>query len=329
MNCQTRGIMKTRTLQTEDPIVQRLNSVAGTHPDLRAAARLYEAILPLIRDADIHVSPLHLDQATIRASLETGVPVLSGLDLEVEFKDLEELMLRLIRAVESMNTPDKRGGRWKFWLRTTHAGDEPDYRSLKTAAAGIRQSYEDVHLDLGEILRCASSGNFNGVSETAGRLQLDINLLWTLAQHALRPALYSCRREIVPLTTGLHWDKGYCFVCGSRATLGELQDNDQVKHLRCGQCGADWHFNRLQCLHCGNMDHATQQNLYMEGCDSRRIEACDLCRGYLKVIASFAPTPPEMLAVEDLATLHLDFIAQQRGYAKTGVSHDYSKNDSM
>ncbi len=42
-----------------------------------------------------------------------------------------------------------------------------------------------------------------------------------------------------------------------------------------------------------------------------------MCGGYLKEISSFTPTPPEMLVVEDLATLHLDFIAQQMGYVKS------------
>jgi hypothetical protein len=39
-------------------------------------------------------------------------------------------------------------------------------------------------------------------------------------------------------------------------------------------------------------------------------------QGYLKVIAAFTPTPPEMLPVEDFATLHLDYIAQKRDYRR-------------
>jgi formate dehydrogenase maturation protein FdhE len=36
------------------------------------------------------------------------------------------------------------------------------------------------------------------------------------------------------------------------------------------------------------------------------------------MIAAFSPNPPEMLVVQDLATLHLDFIAQKNGYARSG-----------
>lgn len=315
--------MNTSQLKIEDPIVQRLNSVVDSYPDLRVPARLYEAILPLIRDAVIHVPLLQLDMTKVSAFLEAGVPVLSGIELELEFQELEELLLQLISAVESINASEKKPRRWKVWQHTSNSKeteDQSEYRLLNAAAARIRKSYTDGCLDLGEVLEFAACGNYEGVSEIAGKLQLDIELLYTLAQNALKPALHSCRREIVPLTTKqLHWDKDFCFICGSKATIGELQENDQVKHLRCGQCGADWHFNRLQCLHCGNMDHATQQNLYVDGCDSRRIEACDVCNGYLKVISAFTPTPPEMLAVEDLATLHLDFIAQQKGYMRSRV----------
>ncbi|HXX58395.1 MAG TPA: formate dehydrogenase accessory protein FdhE, partial [Thermodesulfovibrionales bacterium] len=91
-------------------------------------------------------------------------------------------------------------------------------------------------------------------------------------------------------------------------------------HLRCGQCGADWPFRRLECARCGGGDRDALEYLYAEGERERmRVEVCGRCNGYLKVIASFTPTPPEMLAVEDLATLHLDYVAQGRGYAQSPI----------
>jgi FdhE protein len=102
--------------------------------------------------------------------------------------------------------------------------------------------------------------------------------------------------------------------------LGELQGNNQIRHLRCGQCGADWPSRRLQCIHCGNEDHSTLSYLYTETQQEKmRVEVCSRCNGYLKVIAAFTPTQPEMLPVEDLATLHLDYIAQERGYLRAAA----------
>ena len=46
------------------------------------------------------------------------------------------------------------------------------------------------------------------------------------------------------------------------------------------------------------------------------MDVCDKCHGYLKVVTRFAPGSPEELAVEDLSTLYLDCLAQERGYRR-------------
>ena len=75
-------------------------------------------------------------------------------------------------------------------------------------------------------------------------------------------------------------------------------------------------------MYCGNEDHKTQRYMHAESRRERmHVEGCDACKGYLKVIAAFTPTPPEMLPAEDLATLHLDFIAKEHGYMRGEVSN--------
>jgi formate dehydrogenase accessory protein FdhE len=162
-----------------------------------------------------------------------------------------------------------------------------------------------------------SAGESGPVNTAAKRLQLDPGLLMTLLQNAIKPALRAWRRRLSPLAKSVWWDKGICFVCGAPATLAELQGNDQAKHLRCGACGADWQVRRMQCAQCGNEDHKTQHYLYAEGQrDTMRVEVCDACKGYIKVIASFSPLPTELIPIEDLATIHLDVLAQKQGYVR-------------
>jgi formate dehydrogenase maturation protein FdhE len=48
-----------------------------------------------------------------------------------------------------------------------------------------------------------------------------------------------------------------------------------------------------------------------------RVDLCDHCHGYLKSVTAFAPTPPELLTIEDAALLHLDEAARERGYTST------------
>jgi len=70
-------------------------------------------------------------------------------------------------------------------------------------------------------------------------------------------------------------------------------------------------------MYCGNENHNTLGYFYPENqCERLRVEVCEKCRGYIKVITTFSPTPPEMPPVEDLATLQLDYIAQEKGYKR-------------
>ncbi len=297
--------------ESPDPIVKSLREVAEQSPDLRDAALLYETILPVLRDADLHVGVIALTPGEASAKLEDGRPLLSGLELDIDIDAARSLMIRLAAAIEKAGKKLRPSKLRLSWLSFS---GEPD-----SAAAQIRLALEKGTLDAAGLLTCVAAGTQGPVTALAQDLKLDPALLLTLAQNTLRPALRVWGRLLAPLARDAAWNKVTCFVCSAPATLAELQGNDQEKHLRCGSCGADWRFRRLQCPYCGNEDHKTLRYLYAENQRGKmHVEACDRCHGYHKVISSFTPTPAEMLPVEDLATVHLDYIARQRGYMRAG-----------
>ena len=53
-----------------------------------------------------------------------------------------------------------------------------------------------------------------------------------------------------------------------------------------------------------------------KGGESRRIDACNRCHGYLKALAQLGPIRPELLPLEDLASVELDLAAIERGYQR-------------
>lgn len=282
--------------ETEDPLVQRLRSVVKENPDLREAAQVYAVVLPALRDAEITTRPVLMTPEEARAKLEKGVPLLHALSLELDDREVCGLMIRLATALEKSTGQDS--------VRAD-------------AARRIRLMLQEGRLDVSSLLPDIAAGVSEGIYSAAQDLDLDPGMLRTLMTDAMEPFLRQWSRQLAPLTEGVAWDRGQCPVCGSAATLAELQGNHQAKHLRCGSCGADWTFRRLQCLYCGNEDHTTLGLLYTEDPNDRmRVEVCDRCHGYLKVITAFSPTPDEMLPIEDLATLHLDYIAQDRGYSR-------------
>lgn len=257
---------------------------------MREAATVFGAILPLLREADLGAVPLALTTEKARVLLEQGLPLLRGLDLRIDEGSSHDLLVNLARAREAA------------------LPSEPARR--------LRAALEAGDPGVGELLPLAAAGDRGQIAAAARHRDLDPDLLWTLAQAVLRPALRAWHRILAPLAGGIPWHRDFCFVCGTHAVLGELRE-DGARHLRCLQCGAGWRVRRLHCPSCGNDDHATLCTLYEEGRrETRRVKACGRCRRYIKLIAAAAPTSAELLAVEDLATLHMDVVARENGFER-------------
>lgn len=143
-------------------------------------------------------------------------------------------------------------------------------------------------------------------------------LLETLSKYSMRPAFRRWGADATVLfPEGPRWERGACWVCGDPALLAELRGNVQARHLRCGRCGASWGYPRLACVHCGSEERAARGVLLPEGGPgTARVETCDVCRGYLKAVITHDPVPPDLLAVVDLETVPLDFLARARGYER-------------
>jgi FdhE protein len=279
---------------SSDSLLQRLQTVALQSPGLKDAVRLYEVILPLLESADLRAEPVSMNPDQAREKLAAGCPLLHDVELHLNYAEARTLMLKLASALEKVS------------------------ESRRYACEKIRQALEEDKLEMSLLIAGIAAGDQEPDKALLLPLGLDAEFVWTLARYVFKPAMHAWRRQLSPLMEGTPWNRGNCPICGSIPILAELRDNHLSKHLRCGQCGADWPFRRLQCLYCGNEDHLTLGFLYEEPRrDTMRVEVCDRCRGYLKVIVSFAPTPPELLPIEDLATLHLDYIAEERGYRKT------------
>ena len=275
----------------EDPLERRLRALVREWPDLREAAEVYRVTLPLLRDAGPLAAPIALTEDGARRKMSEGEYLLHGAALAFDRRAARGLMLRLARSLEAVGL---------------------------VAMSPIRSALEGDRLILEELLGHVMDGDYPLLAARAEEQALDASLLWTLAQSALKPTLRACCGELTPLVrTADEWENACCFICGAPASLGELQGNGQAKHLRCGQCGADWLIRRLRCIYCGNEAPSLLGVLFPEGRrENVRVEVCDKCHGYLKVVSRFAPCSPEELAIEDLSTLYLDCLAQERGYRR-------------
>jgi FdhE protein len=153
------------------------------------------------------------------------------------------------------------------------------------------------------------------VEEIADEHKLDKKIMLFFVRESIKPSIQvgveKLSNEIDPKT----WLKGYCPVCGSLPCLALLKEEVGKRYLLCSYCGYEWRIERLFCPFCNNKEQESLHYFYGEGEEAHRIDLCDKCHQYIKTIdlRKIEEIDP---ALEDLATLHLDILASQKGYKR-------------
>jgi FdhE protein len=302
--------MTTRSTATLDPSLLRLSELVASRPELKAVAGFYQLILPLLNTADLGTQKPDLAPTELQQKIRAGTPLLHHLDLAFDADAARGLMIRLTEA-------------YAQWAHAQAGAAEGTLSGSlpPESARAIQTALETNALDLRQLFARVLAGDVETVNQRAQALKLDPGLVWTLAQNTFKPALRAWQKHLAARVEADEWRRPICFVCGAPPTFGELQGSEQVRHLRCGQCGADWVFPRLRCVYCGYDRHDKLNNLYPGDQPKRwHAQTCDHCQGYFKNLITFDPTPAEMIAVADLATLYLDYLAQAQGYRRNAIT---------
>ena len=184
------------------------------------------------------------------------------------------------------------------------------------AAPGLAEAVCSGQLDIAELTAFVLAGQPQSVHERAEGLGLDVPLTASVLSLTLFPVLVPIRAGLEPLLSASSWTEGYCPACGSFPMLGEFRGLEQIRFLRCGLCAAEWQFPRLRCPCCGNQDHRQLGYLHAQGEEGKcRSGTCEECRQYVKMVSTLTPLSPLQLLVTDVATVHLDLLAAERGYS--------------
>ncbi|MEO6708905.1 MAG: formate dehydrogenase accessory protein FdhE, partial [Planctomycetota bacterium] len=132
-----------------------------------------------------------------------------------------------------------------------------------------------------------------------------------LSRAMLRPWLEALRENgVTPEREHL---RGHCPSCGGSASVGcrresEAGEGAQSRCLVCSSCGLEWPTNRILCPACFETDPHKLPSFTATSHPAARIEACETCRRYLKVLdlSLDARILPE---IDDLTSLALDLWA--------------------
>jgi FdhE protein len=133
-------------------------------------------------------------------------------------------------------------------------------------------------------------------------------------EESLRPAMEKVVEKYGKAIAAAGWSEGYCPICGKEPKIGEIKEEEGTRFLFCNQCGFEWHFMRITCPFCGNDEQQTLAYFTIEGDERYRVDVCNVCKRYIKMVDFRESKEEANLDVEDIATLHLDMLANEEGY---------------
>lgn len=267
-----------------------LAKLAESRPTLVAPIGMLRDILPQLFADPVQERPPAMATEAAVTKLADGIPLLRGDSLELDIPAFRRRWQAVCAAVQRHQNPD--GGK------------------------ALAEALERGGLEPAQMVASVLSAKPGEIHQRADALGLDAGLTTAVLGLVLFPPLSQVNAALASLRQGVAWERGFCPTCGSWPLLGEYRGLEQTRFLRCGLCAAEWEFARLLCPFCGERDHRQLGYFGVEGEESRyRAMTCETCHGYVKMVTSLTPLSAPTLLVANVATLHLDLAAADRGYA--------------
>lgn len=206
----------------------------------------------------------------------------------------------------------ERDAQWRDDLRAIVAALRPQANEPLAAALERLQRLDDRALEaLAD--RVLAGGASDEDAEQVPLVGAALQLYFTRRAATLAPAdVGNCDVATV------------CPVCGTRPVasvvrIGGPQAN--LRYLVCALCSTEWNMVRVKCSACEEEKGVGYLSIEVPdrapGEAAVRAETCDECKSYLKILYQEKDPMLEPMA-DDLASLALDVLVDERGYARSG-----------
>lgn len=170
-------------------------------------------------------------------------------------------------------------------------------------------------VDISKLVDLALKDDAKALENYARELNVESRVLQFLSYILVQPFLEEVARKVSDSFLEKWWRR-QCPVCGRAPVIARVRADTRKRYLTCMLCGAEYAVDLFLCPFCGNRDPNTLGFLAIEGEPSFRIDFCEKCRHYVKVIDEGKLRAPVPRGLEDILTLELDRVAQEAGLAR-------------
>lgn len=136
----------------------------------------------------------------------------------------------------------------------------------------------------------------------------------TRVLYLLARPYFQALRLSYPLA-GQQWENGRCPLCSAQSALASIVEGPS-RNLHCSYCGTVGTFRFVGCPNCGSTKSTELTTITSEDEPGCRVITCDGCHTYIKVM-EHSMLKKMGIDLADMASLPLDIVAQEKGYART------------
>ncbi|KUJ95815.1 MAG: Formate dehydrogenase accessory protein [Desulfonauticus sp. 38_4375] len=144
-------------------------------------------------------------------------------------------------------------------------------------------------------------------------------LLNFLVQSSLTPFAVVIGQSVGLALPQEEYGFGHCPICGSVPFLSVLEKGGK-RYNFCSFCLFKYPVARLTCAFCGQEQKEEHKYFSVEELPGYRVDICPECKKYIKTIDFRERDEVVLPALDDLASLPLDFLAQKEGYLRPSLS---------
>ncbi|HWR03970.1 MAG TPA: formate dehydrogenase accessory protein FdhE [Humidesulfovibrio sp.] len=260
---------------------------------------LVERVLPLLRQAraEAQVSLPPVEACATAEAMFAGSPLLLRQDFPFDLKQALGLIPTLLDILEQSG------------------------EAAAEAAQTLRQAMESGALDPEAALRGLAAGDDALFAHWRERLPGSPRALDFLATCALLPSLNVAAEQLAPrLPENLPHEHGHCPLCGSLPYISLLRDKEGKRYGVCSFCGYEHRLRRIACAYCDEADQNKLKLFRVAEYPGVRVDVCDTCNMYIKTLDHREMDNDTLAALDDMASVALDVLAQQQGYRRPTLS---------
>jgi formate dehydrogenase maturation protein FdhE len=160
---------------------------------------------------------------------------------------------------------------------------------------------------------------FELVSDTAAQIEVDQNVLATLARTVTLPHWELVSDSWLGGDPLHEWKRFTCPTCGGLPGLAETRKTPcgtdgltaaYQRLMHCSFCGSFWAVPTLECPACGSTKEGDAKYFFTADEPEWRIDFCKSCDHYVKVIDGDKISRPIHVGLELVTAAHLDVIAR-------------------